>query len=168
MQSQQPESQKNLLLAIALSAAVLMAWQYFYAGPKLKEEQARLEKLKQQQISQTVPGQAPGQVAGQAGIPGAVTAPGGAGAPAVTVPSLTLSREAAIAASPRIAVETPSLRGSIALRGGRFDDLSLVKYRETINPQSPNIELFSPGDGPRPYFAEYGRRRWRDAADAGP
>jgi YidC/Oxa1 family membrane protein insertase len=153
MQSQQPESQKNLLLAIALSAGVLMAWQYFYAGPKLREEQARLEKLKQQQISQTVPGQAPGQVAG---VPGAVTAPGTAGAPAGAVSSLTLSREAAIAASPRIAVETPSLRGSIALRGGRFDDLSLVKYRETINPQSQNIELFSPGEGPRPYFAEYG------------
>ena len=40
MQSNQPEQQKNLILAIVLSMAVVFGWQYFYAGPKLKEEQA--------------------------------------------------------------------------------------------------------------------------------
>jgi YidC/Oxa1 family membrane protein insertase len=151
MQSQQPENQKNLILAIALSAAVLLGWQYFYAGPKMKEEQARLDKLKQQQVSQTVPG-----------APGAVTAAGVPGTPgAVNAPGVTLTREAAIAASPRLAIETPSLKGSIALKGGRFDDLKLVKYHETIDPLSPSIELFSPADGPSAYFAEYG---WAAAA----
>jgi YidC/Oxa1 family membrane protein insertase len=151
MQSQQPESQKNLVLAIALSAAVLMAWQYFYAGPKMAEERARQEAQKQQQTSQPV--------AGQPAAPGAVSAPGTpgvAGAPAVAAPAVKLSREAAIATSPRVAIDTPSLKGSIALKGGRFDDLNLVKYRETVDSKSTNIELFSPGDGPSPWFAEYG------------
>ena len=42
-----------------------------------------------------------------------------------------------IAASPRIAIDTPTLRGSIDLKGGRIDDLSLEHYRETIDPTSP-------------------------------
>ncbi len=35
MQSQQPDQQKNLILAIVLSMAVVFGWQYFYAGPKM-------------------------------------------------------------------------------------------------------------------------------------
>ena len=34
------DNQKNLLLAIVLSVGVLLIWQVFYAGPKLKEDQA--------------------------------------------------------------------------------------------------------------------------------
>ena len=41
MLPQDQESQKNLLLAIVLSVAVLLGWQFLYAGPKLKEEQER-------------------------------------------------------------------------------------------------------------------------------
>jgi YidC/Oxa1 family membrane protein insertase len=152
MQSQQPENQKNLILAIALSAAVLMAWQYFYAGPKMAEERTRQEQLKLQQAGQPVAVQA-------ASTPGAVTAPGApgaVGAPTIGVPAVALTRDAAIAASPRLAIETPSLKGSVALKGGRFDDLNLVKYRETVDPKSTNIELFSPSEGPSPLFAEYG------------
>ena len=44
MQSQQPDQQKNLILAIVLSMAVVFGWQYFYAGPKMKEEQDRLKR----------------------------------------------------------------------------------------------------------------------------
>ena len=35
------DNQKNLLLAIVLSVGVLLAWQVFYAGPKLKDDQER-------------------------------------------------------------------------------------------------------------------------------
>ena len=65
---------------------------------------------------------------------------GGAGA--------AVSREDSVKVSPRLAVETPSLRGSIALRGGRIDDLVLVKYHETVDPKSPNVVLFSPDRQP--------------------
>ena len=52
---------KNTILAIALSALVLIAWQYFYGIPN---EKARQEQLQQQQLKQTAqstttqPGQA--------------------------------------------------------------------------------------------------------------
>ena len=41
MFSQDPGDQKNLLMAIMLSVAVMLAWQYFYASPKIKEEAER-------------------------------------------------------------------------------------------------------------------------------
>ncbi len=46
--------------------------------------------------------------------------------------------------APRVRLETPSLQGSIALKGGRIDDVVLMKYRETVDPKSPHVELFSP------------------------
>jgi YidC/Oxa1 family membrane protein insertase len=145
MQSQQPDNQKNLLLAIILSIGVLFAWQYFFAGPKFKEEQERQQRAQQQQTTQ------------QPSVAPPVPATGGQApaAPSVTV-ERGVTREAALKSSPRIAIETPSLRGSIALKGARIDDVELVKYRETVDPNSPNVVLFSPAEAPHAYFAEYG------------
>src|SRR5262245_30660764 len=145
---QDQDHQKNLLIAIVLSVAVLLGWQMFYAGPKLKDEQERRQRTQQEQTpakpTSGAPTTAPGS--GQVALPSA--------APAAEAPS----REAALKSSSpqRIAVDTPSLHGSIALEGGRIDDLVLVKYHETVSPQSPNVVLFSPSGAPAPYYAEYG------------
>jgi YidC/Oxa1 family membrane protein insertase len=151
---QDPEQQKNLLIAVALSMAVLLAWQLFYAGPKMREEQAR-QRVQQEQLQTTTkPQSAPTAAEGGAKVP-AVTPEGTVpGASPETAPTET--REEAIKASPRLAIETPSLRGSINLKSGRIDDLVLVKYRETVDPNSPNVILLSPTNSPHPYFAEYG------------
>ena len=42
--------------------------------------------------------------------------------------------QGAIDASPRVGIRTPSLQGSISLKGGRIDDLVLAQYRETVMP----------------------------------
>ena len=150
MKSQDPDQQRNLLLAVVLSMAVLLGWQLFYAGPKMKQEQAR--QRAQQELTQkevTTPDAAKPSAAAPA--PGTAVPGTGAATPAPAV-----SREDSIKVSPRLTVETPSLKGSIALRGGRVDDLLLVKYHETVDPKSPNVVLFSPADSPHPYFAEYG------------
>ena len=67
-----------------------------------------------------------------------------------------VSRDTAIAASPRIKIDTPRLSGSISLKGARIDDLSLVQFRETVDPTSPAIVLFSPSGTAEPYYAEFG------------
>src|SRR6185295_17416181 len=72
-----------------------------------------------------------------------------------------LTREAVIASTPRISIETPSVSGSIALKGGRIDDLALIKYRETVDPKSPPIVLLAPSGSPHPFYAEFG---WVPAA----
>lgn len=133
---------------MGLSLLVIMGWQYFYATPKL--ERAR------ESTSQTQSGQIPGApgAASSTPAPGAPAAP--ATAPVATAPEVALTREAALAASPRISIDTPSLKGTIALKGGRIDDISLKAYRDTVDPQSPNIVLLSPAGSPHPYYAETG------------
>ena len=75
------------------------------------------------------------------------------GAPAQVAPK---TRAEALAASPRVAIDTASLGGSIDLTGGMIDDVVLKAYRETIDPKSANITLFSPVGAPAPYWAETG------------
>jgi YidC/Oxa1 family membrane protein insertase len=55
-----------------------------------------------------------------------------------------------------VTIDTPSIGGSIDLKGGKIDDVILKDYRETIDPKSPNIRLFSPPGAPNAYWAETG------------
>jgi YidC/Oxa1 family membrane protein insertase len=140
--------QKNMLLAIVLSAIVLIAWQIFFGLPHMQQQQQ-----KQQQQQTQSPVAPPGTPTAQ---PSPTTTPGQT-TPAPTVaPGVAMSREAAIAASARVRIETPRLTGSINLKGGRIDDLLLTQYRETVNPTSPPVTLLSPSGAPMPFYAEFG------------
>ncbi len=147
---------KNTILAIALSALVLIAWQFFFAMP---QEKARQEKLQAEQLAlkQQQTQQLPNQPAAAPAQPGPAQPPGQA---AQRPAAVAANREAAVAASPRVPIATESLQGSIALKGGRIDDLALVKFRETVDPKSPPIVLLSPSGGPDPFYAEFG---WTNA-----
>jgi YidC/Oxa1 family membrane protein insertase len=145
--------QKNTILAIVLSALVLIGWQIFFGMPQM-EKQKQAAQQQQQQQSQPAPGTQPGTP------PGTATPPAG-GAPPLpgqpsAAPGLPITREAALAASPRIPIQTERLGGSVALKGGRLDDLSLTKYRETVDPRSPAIVLLAPAGSPHPFYAEFG------------
>jgi YidC/Oxa1 family membrane protein insertase len=145
---QDQDNQKNLLLAIVLSVSVLLAWQLLFAGPKLKDEQERRARVQQEQ-TQTNQTTVVAPKTGSETLPkSGSTLPSSGTTPA--------SREASLQGVQRLPISTPSLRGSIALKGGRIDDLVLVKYRETVDLDSPNVVLFSPSGSPEPYYAEYG------------
>ncbi len=147
------DNQKNLLLAIALSIAVLLGWQVFYAGPKLKEEQERRQRAQLEQ-TQAKKKEEPGTPKAAPGVAPKVQP--GAAPPAATAAEDEVTRSQAIKRSERVQIDTPSLKGSIALTGGRIDDLVLSKYHETVDPKSPDVVLFSPSGAPNPYYAEYG------------
>jgi YidC/Oxa1 family membrane protein insertase len=140
------ESQKNLLLAIVLSMAVLMAWQFLYVWPRQEQERQARVRLEQTKAKEQPPA-AGAPKTDQPTKPGAVPA---------STPAPALTRQAALDASPRVGIEAPSYKGSVSLKGGRIDDLVLAKYRENIDPASPNVVLFSPSRSPHPYYAEYG------------
>src|SRR5882757_9827740 len=142
--------QKNTLLAIVLSALVLIGWQIFFGLPQVeKQKQAQQQQQTQPQTGAPPAPGAPAQP--QAGAP-----PAPAGAPQAPSVGQTRTREAVLEESPRVRIETPSLIGSIALKGGRIDDLSMVKYRETVDPTSPAVVLLSPSGSPHPFYAEFG------------
>ncbi len=136
--------QRNLIIAIALSALILFGFQRFFPHSPPPPQ----------------PIASSGEVA-----PGAPPAPAQMGDNRPPVPgapnaglsaSPVASRDAALAASRRIPIHTPSLTGSIALTGARIDDLTLVGYHEQPDPSSPEITLLSPAGSPAPYYAEFG------------
>ena len=129
------EETRNLILAIVLSAIVLIGWSYLFP-----------------QKPRPIPPATP--VAAETANPStgaAHVAPGAAAAPGTTV-----ARPEALAASPRVKLEAPAIGGSINLDGGVIDDVFLKGYRQTINPSSPDVVLFSPVSAPAPYWAETG------------
>jgi YidC/Oxa1 family membrane protein insertase len=150
------ENNRNFILAIVLSIGVLFGWQYFFV-PK-HPPQAPMTQTAQQQQPQVVPGPPQPHAEGEALAP----TPGGIGQPTVAPQTIAQTRGEVLAATPRVAIDTPSIKGSINLKGGRIDDVVLKKYRETVDPSSPNVVLLSPSGSPHPYYVEHG---W--VADAG-
>src|SRR3979411_2350786 len=141
---------RNTILAVILSGLVLIGWQYFFNIPQMEKQRAA-----QQAQSEMVK---PAPQAGNTTPPqtGAAPAPS-ANAPAPNQPASAapVSRETAIASAPRIKIDTPRVTGSISLKGARIDDLALVQFRETVDPKSPAIVLFSPSGTAEPYYAEF-------------
>jgi YidC/Oxa1 family membrane protein insertase len=154
------DNQKNTVIAIVLSGLVLLVWQYFFAMPQAEKQrqivQEQAEKRGQTPPTPTAPGTVP--VPQQpAGVPQPPAQPGTAQVPS-TAPSAPVpaTRAMVLATSPRVGISTPTLSGSISLKGGRIDDLSLVKYREKVDPNSPAIILLSPSGSGEPFYAEFG------------
>jgi len=136
---------RNVILAIVLSIAVLFGWQYFVAGPagERAAQQAQLQQQQQQAV-----------VAQKAATAAAVAA--GAPAPEANGGASFKTRAEAIAATPRLKIDTPALTGSIDLSGARLDDLELKNYHVDISDQSPIVTLLNPASAPDSYFIEQG------------
>ncbi|SFZ86384.1 protein translocase subunit yidC [Devosia enhydra] len=145
---------RNMILAIVLSVIVLFGWQFFVAGPQLEQAQRRAEIEQAQQQAAQDAGLATPSTEGSGTVPAA-------GVPGVAVYA---TRQEAVAASPRVAIDTPDLTGSINLTGARIDDLRLKDYRETIAADSPIITLLSPAGAPGGYYIEQG---WVPAGTSG-
>ncbi len=148
---------KNLILAIALSVVILFGFQF--AAERFFPKPVPLAPSAQTQ------GATPSAHQPPAGAPATAQqgiAPPGAGGGSTSGPAASPGVAAAatrgqlLQSGPRVRIDTPSLQGSIALVGGRVDDVTLVNYRETIDPNSPAIVLFSPQGTPDAYFAEHG------------
>ena len=137
------QDQRNLIVAIVLSVAILVAFQVLMPTEPRPVDQSGTE--------QTATMDAPDDdMVGLDVGPATDTAgDAAAGAP-------SLSRETAIEDSPRIRINTSRLHGSIALQGSRIDDLTLIDYRETLDPESPEIVLLSPRQSRNPYYADFG------------
>ena len=78
--------------------------------------------------------------------------------PTADSPAAIRDRQVVLAETPRLRIETPTMRGSVNLRGPRIDDLVLVRYKETVAANSAPIRLLSPSGAPEAYFAGFG---WR-------
>lgn len=142
------QDNKNLILAFVISIGILLAFDFFLMRPARVAEEARLAQQSETAGELTErPALAPGDD---------LPAP-----PEATQP---MTREAALEQSPRIVIDTPRLKGSIALRGGRIDDLTMTEYRTSVDKSAPPVTLLSPAGVPGAYFAEFG---WAVAQGSG-
>ncbi|KZL15505.1 membrane protein insertase YidC [Pseudovibrio sp. Ad26] len=141
---------RNMIVAIVMSLVVLLGWQYFIAGPQLEAQQdAQQAQLADdaQQAGSSSPVALPEGASGQVAAPGTDSG---------TAAQSFVSRAQALAASPRLTIDTPSLSGSVNLQGAKLDDLRLNDYRQTQAKDSETVVLFSPKGSPEPYYAEHG------------
>jgi YidC/Oxa1 family membrane protein insertase len=134
LQGDQKDQNRNMMIAVGLSLAVIFLFDIFIAGPA--RERAEAERAVQEQIEAT---QTP------------ETAPEPALRPAETI--------LAESAAGRVAIDTPSLDGTLNLTGARFDDLNLRRYRETLDEGAPEVNLLSPRGSTHSLDAVFG---WED------
>jgi YidC/Oxa1 family membrane protein insertase len=134
--------QRNLLIAIVLSVGILIGFQFVFQ----RLHPPPVPHVGSEATAPATPSAASGS---------RPAAPGTA-APGAVAARATETVEAAIAGQPRVAIATPRLHGSIALKGARFDDLTLARYHETVDPNSPEVLLLSPPGTANPYLAEFG------------
>ncbi|MDP3532266.1 MAG: membrane protein insertase YidC [Alphaproteobacteria bacterium] len=141
--------QKNLIIALILSVGILVGFHYIYEAPRqerIKQEHRMLAEKKAQE-------------AAQSGIV-SPTNPTGA-TPGVSTPTLPqvqqiVSRDEALKLSKRVTIDTPHMKGSINLKGGFIDDITLKDYKVVNTDDSPLISLFSPQGAEKPYYADFG------------
>lgn len=155
---------KNTVLAVVLSGLVLIGWQFFIIGPRMEEERLLQEAIQAEEALRAEQQAAsPGQALDPS-EPSSVPQVGtdSVPAPVTSAPNLTgsapiaMGRDQALDQSRRVRIDTPKLRGSIALTGARFDDLELKGYREELDENSPEIQLLNPSGSENPYFVEFG------------
>ncbi|GER00985.1 membrane protein insertase YidC [Iodidimonas gelatinilytica] len=134
--------QKNLLAAMGLTLLVLLAFDFFYAKPQ--RENAQIDAAQPTtSVSPEDHAAAP-----QSMDDAALAAPSSA--------NTGLDRDQALQAGRRIYLETPRLKGSIALTGGFIDDLTLKDYATEVGKDGEPIVLLNPSKSANAYYASFG------------
>jgi YidC/Oxa1 family membrane protein insertase len=123
---------KNLILAISLSALVLIMWSIFFAPPPptIDKEQNKIEKTQKEN---------------------------GISSPSLktTKKIKAVSRAESLKTTKRIPVENENIFGSISLTGGIVDDIILKNYTQNLNSEEKVI-LLSPNGLDEGYYIETG------------
>ena len=127
---------RNMLLAILLSIIVLVGWSF------------ASERFFPTAADETVTVQ-DGEVVDVPGPSDVGVDPGPDSAEALR------DYAEVVAEGQRVAIETPSLTGSLNLAGARFDDLKLTRHTEDLNRDEP-IHLLTPRGVENAYFAQFG------------
>lgn len=77
--------------------------------------------------------------------------------PAVVQMSMpVLSKDEALQINQRIQISTPTLFGSINLKGAKFDDMVLKHYKESMETDSKLVSLLNPENTQNPFFVQFG------------
>ncbi|HZW17056.1 MAG TPA: membrane protein insertase YidC [Brevundimonas sp.] len=124
---------RNTIIFIVIAGLMLLAYNFFVMEP-----QTRARRAAQQAAAESTTGP--------------ITAPQPSAAVFTKDRTVALGRNGA----QRVPIKTGTLTGSLSLTGGRIDDLFLTHYRETIDKDSPAVELFRPEGMEHAFYAQFG------------
>lgn len=127
------DQNRNLILASVLSFLVIVAWFFFFPPPEPVQTSA-VESTNASTNQQT------------STLPGVEKS-----ASSATGQTVSTAEDA-----PRISIETQKLMGTISLKGGRIDDLSLLGYKVDLSAGAENVTLLKPVGEEGAYYATYG------------
>ena len=136
---QEPDHTR-VMIAVFLAAILLFAWQALVQAPRKEKLAAHYQAQQKEQIAKREE-QAKHFIEDKT-------------ASAEENPNLT--REERLALSPRLEIRSEKLHGSIALKGARFDHLTLAKYRTDLSADSKEVTLFAPNGDEQTYFTQTG------------
>jgi YidC/Oxa1 family membrane protein insertase len=137
--------QKRLMLAIAMSVAILLGFQLLMPKRPAPVQVAGTElSASKSPVATPTPG------------PSATPTPGPSATPADAAGTTPTDQGVILRDAPRVKFTGPRLEGSVSLLGARIDDLVLRDYRDTIAPDSPLVRLLEPRTGAQPYYVQFG------------
>ncbi len=127
------DDKRNIVIAALLTLVILFGWPYVarYVFPPANPPATKVEGGRTVAVPQ-------------------------AGPTGVSTPARMRDRALALRESPRVAIRTPKLVGSINLKGARIDDIVLPGYRESIAKNAQPVRLYSPSGTQDAYFAGFG------------
>ena len=125
---------KNVIIAIALSMAVLLFWGYFVEAPRPVEENLSKKNL-QTKLENTNNNITPNINE--------------------TVKIQSVTREDSIGKVDRVKIENNSIKGSISLRGGLIDDISFKNHKQNLE-DGKNVVFLNPQETENGFFVETG------------
>ena len=137
-----PEDKRNLITFVLVALSVYLLYDHFILKPKI-------DALREAQFaaSEMIAPEEPGQSVNIMGS---------------SVPEVERPRETVLSDSPRRVIDNGTIFGSIVLKGGRIDDISLMHHYQTLE-KKDHVVLFAPAGSPHPAYAEFG---WISANEA--
>ena len=124
---------KGFWIAMAVSFAIIIAWDHFFLKDIREAEQLNNSK----------------SVVSSSSTDSSVNINN-------TANGNLLLREQALNTTQRVSFNNGSINGSISLKGARIDDVSLTHYKESVDKNSKNVQLFDLKDTQNAYFFETG------------
>ncbi len=143
------DDKRNIIMAVLLTGIILFGW-------PLMMERFFPDMANKNEVVEQANSPANDQVGDNSST--AVGAPAAGGTDITTGtasdkirPLATVLRE-----NPRVLIETPRVQGSINLKGGRIDDLTLSDHTVDMSKDSKPVRLFSPSGTQDAYFSRVG------------
>ena len=119
--------QKNFILALVLSVGIFVGWDHFFGTKNIPVQVEQKEIVVADLKDNNI-----------------ISAP----------ESLILDRDVAIA-DKRVAIKSDKIKGSINLKGGRLDDITLLDYKTSVKENADYVDLLNPKNTKEAYFVDF-------------